>query len=128
MIDNIIEAIFDFNKKHGTSMKIILGTIFTALFLLYFVRETTIAHSEEMNTVQWIISFVSIFYVCFGIPWGFSKLKMIKVDQFHKIPFIGLEIYIILKLGISCFIGTPVMIFELLQWFGKKIGKKPSQL
>jgi hypothetical protein len=74
------------------------------------------SYGENWNLTAKLFMFFVSFYVCFGIPWGFAKLKLIQFEQFSKIPFLGTKIYIILKIGLSCIIGTPVMIYELLKW------------
>ncbi len=118
-VDKIFDVIFGFYFKHPIWTRLLLGILFTAGMMAHIIEQNS-TYSEKMDTTQWIISFIGVSYVCFGIPWGFSRLKMIQWDQFTKIPFIGDKLYIIFKIGIGGIIGIPVMIYHLFRYIISK--------
>lgn len=120
MQHKFIENIFNWMKKHHVLTKIMIGLLLTIIMILY-VSKDILASGETMDALQWGITIGAFCYVCFGIPWGFVKLRMIQYEQFRKIPFIGLELYLIMKLGLSCICGTPIMLYGLLSWITNQI-------
>ncbi len=114
-MNKIIVSIYDYFIKHSTLMKIVLGTLFSSVMMINILTENNTSN-EKMNTVQLITTLLGVFYVSFGIPWGFCRLKMIRWEQFSRVPFIGSKIYIIIKIGISCIIGTSIIVYDLLKW------------
>ncbi len=123
MQQKFIDNMFKWMKKYHVLTKIMIGFLLTIIMILY-VSKDILASGETMDAIQWGITIGAFFYVCFGIPWGFAKLRIIQYEPFSKIPIIGFELYLIMKLGLSCICGTPIMFYELLTWITNQTRSK----
>ncbi len=55
-----------------------------------------------------------VFFYLFGTPWGFvASSAFIKWQNFNKIPFLGLSLFIVAKISISMFTGFWFAILDI---------------
>lgn len=110
---HIDEVVWFYWEKGRLTWKVLFGSVM-AIFTLY----SSYAEGFQSNEQIVAILLSSMYLFCSG--WGIEVLTMIQLRKLNKIPFVGIQLYIILKLGIGIAIGGLVVLVRFILWVWKR--------
>lgn len=90
-------------------LKVIIG-IPTALFPIYMTYSEGIKNKQQLTS----IFFISLY--SFFIGWGIEEVKFIRYNEFRRIPFWGIQLYLLFKIVIGYLIGGYIVIYKMIKF------------